>query len=152
MSQAAFSRCLTGVRVLVVDDSKMVRDFMVHTLSEAGAEVDTHERGFGTGAVVVEKRPRVIFLDVEMPGLNGPKVAELLMKRQERGDFKIVLFSSLAEDMLMELTKNLGVHGYIQKQNLESIRDEVVQVACLMASDDCACSCPVSQLCQDSKR
>jgi DNA-binding NarL/FixJ family response regulator len=57
---------------------------------------------------------KLILMDVQMPELFGDQVAQTL--RDGRGvKAKIVLHSSLDEEVLAELARNAGVDGWIAK-------------------------------------
>jgi twitching motility two-component system response regulator PilH len=64
-------------RVLVVDDSAEVREFLKAALELAGYRVETAENGEEAFAKVVRQRPDLIVLDVMMPVMDG---LQLLLK------------------------------------------------------------------------
>ncbi|MBV8818790.1 MAG: response regulator transcription factor [Acidobacteriaceae bacterium] len=69
------------IRALVVDDEDLPRIQLRNMLAELpGAEV--HEARDGVEALerILEIRPDVVFLDIEMPGLNGFEVVEQLAR------------------------------------------------------------------------
>jgi len=67
-------------RVLVVDDEEPARSLLAEVLSaEAGIEVaGVAANGFEAVRLAAELEPDAVFLDIEMPKLNGFEVAELL--------------------------------------------------------------------------
>jgi CheY-like chemotaxis protein len=67
----------TLLRILVVDDSEEVREFLQLALEEAGYEVETAADGEDAFAKVTHSRPDLILLDVVMPRMDG---LELLLK------------------------------------------------------------------------
>jgi DNA-binding response OmpR family regulator len=58
-------------RVLVVDDSVVTRTAAAHLLTKLGCQVDLAETGLGAVAMAGEQDYNVIFMDVEMPELDG---------------------------------------------------------------------------------
>jgi two-component system LytT family response regulator len=67
------------LRVLVVDDEEPARELLREYLGRAGAEVVGQCRnGFEAVKAVNDLRPDLLFLDVQMPKLNGFEVLELL--------------------------------------------------------------------------
>ncbi len=68
------------VRVLVVDDEEPARTLLAEILSRApGVRVVGECRnGFEAVRAAAEERPDAVFLDIEMPKLDGLEVAELL--------------------------------------------------------------------------
>ncbi|HET9625458.1 MAG TPA: response regulator [Kofleriaceae bacterium] len=100
-------------RILLVDDSPMIRATVSMALQASGYEVEVRE-AFDE---LIEKGIDgfdLILMDVQMPELFGDDVAFTL--RGERGvTTPIYLFSSVDESELAGLTADAGVDGYIQK-------------------------------------
>ena len=74
-----------------------------------------------------ELRPDLILLDVNMPGLAGDKLAELLKANCTTRELPIVFYSSNDEDVLRETVKRFGARGYISKGSVTSLRARVAQ-------------------------
>ena len=72
------------IRTLVVDDEPLAREWLRNLLSrEDGVEVvGEAEDGFRAVLAIQETRPDVVFLDVQMPGLDGFGVLETLGPRE----------------------------------------------------------------------
>ena len=70
------------IKVLVVDDSSVVRDFLVHVLSRdpALSVVGTARDGEEALAIVAERKPDVITMDIRMPKMNGLEATRLIME------------------------------------------------------------------------
>ncbi|PXF30520.1 hypothetical protein WH50_14915 [Pokkaliibacter plantistimulans] len=68
------------IRALIVDDEPLAREELAALLGEAGSVEVVGEAGNGKDALLQAKatQPDVIFLDVDMPGLNGLDVSSLL--------------------------------------------------------------------------
>lgn len=71
------------IKVLVVDDSPVVRDFLVHVFSRDPtlSVVGTARDGEEALAVVAERKPDVITMDIRMPKMNGLEATRLIMER-----------------------------------------------------------------------
>ncbi len=82
------------IRVLVVDDSALIREILKNGLSaDDGIEViDTASDPYDARNKIVQLRPDVITLDVEMPRMNG---VEFLKKLMPQLPTPVVMVSSL---------------------------------------------------------
>ena len=70
-----------GVHVLVADDDPDIRDLVSFKLGTAGFEVTAVPDGLAALAAARERPPRLVLLDVMMPGLSGLDVAQLVLDR-----------------------------------------------------------------------
>ena len=74
-----------SLRVLVVDDEQLARDELCYQLDQLGSIEVVGQAGNGLEALTAVDRlePDLVFLDVQMPGLNGFDVARRLFDRGE---------------------------------------------------------------------
>ena len=85
---------LTGVRVMVVDDSNTIRRSAEMFLAQAGCEVTLAENGFDALGKIDGARPEVIFVDILMPRLDGYQTCALIRKSGKHGAIPIIMLSS----------------------------------------------------------
>src|SRR5580698_8844019 len=74
------------ISALIIDDEQLARDELRYLLEQVGG-VDVVAQGTnGIEAVelIEEHRPDLVFLDVQMPGLDGFAVIQRLMDRQKK--------------------------------------------------------------------
>lgn len=109
------SRPFAKKKILVIDDSEIVLGLVRATLEGAGFQVITQSRTAGTIALVLQEKPDLVLLDVNMPTITGDKLAKLFGKAQGNSDTIVLLHSSLPEAVLKARTMGAGAHGYIQK-------------------------------------
>ena len=123
-----------SIKVLVVDDSAMIREFMRSTL-EAEPDIEvvaTANDPYAARDRFLKYRPDVITLDIEMPRMDGLTFLEKLMAAHPT---PVVMFSSLtqagAEATLKAL--RLGAVDFVAKpvrhmtENLPSLAAEIVE-------------------------
>src|SRR6476659_3628218 len=67
----ADTKNLTGVRVMVIDDSNTIRRSAEIFLMQAGCQVILAENGFDALAKIADHQPDLIFVDIMMPRLDG---------------------------------------------------------------------------------
>lgn len=100
-------------RILVVDDSALIRESTARVLDAAGYQV-TVRAAFDELIEHGLDGFDLILMDVQMPELYGDDVAFTL--RGQRGvTTPIYLFSSIDEIELAKLAADAGIDGYISK-------------------------------------
>ncbi|MFH0984338.1 MAG: ATP-binding protein [Candidatus Omnitrophota bacterium] len=82
-------------RILIVDDSGLMREMYKSQLKEAGYEVLTATDGIEAINTAFTGSPDLILLDVHMPKINGYQVCRLLKDRSETKDIPIVIMTAL---------------------------------------------------------
>ena len=98
--------------ILVIDDNINIRQFLHQELSSVGYEVREASSGAEGLAMIVEKKPDLIVLDVKMPHLNGFEVAVRLHTNPVTLAIPVI-FHTIAEDK--SLSEQLGVECYLTK-------------------------------------
>jgi CheY-like chemotaxis protein len=85
--------------VLVVDDDPFIRKLIVTTLEDvSGFELVEAKDGEEALEVAARERPAVVFLDIDMPRLNGIDACRQLREgREESDDTVIVMLTAGAE-------------------------------------------------------
>jgi twitching motility two-component system response regulator PilG len=69
---------LTGLKVLVIDDSKTIRRTAETLLSKEGCEVFTAVDGFDALSKIADHQPDIVFVDIMMPRLDGYQTCSLI--------------------------------------------------------------------------
>jgi len=102
-------------RVLVVDDSRFVRGYVVKLLTTAGYEVDQAEDGTTALKCLDTSRYDVVVTDLNMPALDGFAVLETV-KLRNLGAEVVILTGSHAKDIDAAIRAlRLGAHDYLTK-------------------------------------
>jgi CheY-like chemotaxis protein len=101
--------------VLVVDDDPVVLEVTRERLQKAGYQVYIREDALGTSQWTAEFQPDIVLLDVNMPALTGPDLAQLLRKRRATQNILIILYSSMESAELQSKASVTGAVGAIQK-------------------------------------
>ena len=117
----------TPKRILLVDDSAIIRASTGAALTRAGFDV-TVRAAFDELLEHGIDGFDLILMDVQMPELYGDDVAFTL--RGERGiTTPIYLFSSIEDKELAKLAADAGIDGYISKSaGLEALIARVRQI------------------------
>ena len=89
------SDAATGpVRILVIDDSNTIRKSAEMFLRQAGYEVYLAEDGFDALAKISDHQPRVIFVDIMMPRLDGYQTCALIKQNPQLKSTPVIMLSS----------------------------------------------------------
>jgi DNA-binding response OmpR family regulator len=105
----------TGGRVLVVDDSSVIRDLIAVNLELEGFAVDVAEDGQAALEYVARRHPDLVTLDVVMPRLGGFETAARLRGDPETAGIPIVIVTARASAADLERGEEIGVDGYLTK-------------------------------------
>jgi len=101
--------------ILVVDDSEVVLTVTKTLLESSGYRVLTHSGPAGCVAVILQEKPDLLLIDVNMPKLGGETIVKLFGKAQPNSETIILLFSTLPGDQLEQRARLAGAHGFIRK-------------------------------------
>lgn len=106
---------LTGVKVLIIDDSKTIRRTAETLLSKAGCVVITAADGFEALGRVVNDRPDLILVDIMMPRLDGYQTCALIKNNQMLRHTPVIMLSS--KDGLFDRARGrmVGAEQYLTK-------------------------------------
>ncbi|HVE74693.1 MAG TPA: response regulator, partial [Mycobacteriales bacterium] len=72
-----------GPRVLVVDDEESILDFVEMGLRYEGFEVERELDGPAALAAIERRRPDLVVLDLNLPGLDGLEVCRQIRRRSD---------------------------------------------------------------------
>ncbi len=101
--------------IIVIDSSQRVLAITRATLENAGFRVVTHSRSTGCVALILQERPDLVLLDINMPFVAGDTIAKLFGKAQPNSETIVLLHSALSTDAMEAKVRACGAHGYIQK-------------------------------------
>ena len=88
--QGSFS----GLKVMVIDDSKTIRRTAETLLRKEGCEVVTATDGFEALAKISDQQPQIIFVDIMMPRLDGYQTCALIKNNQMFKGTPVIMLSS----------------------------------------------------------
>jgi len=111
----ADSKSLTGVRVMVIDDSNTIRRSAEIFLMQAGCQVILAENGFDALAKIADHQPDLIFVDIMMPRLDGYQTCALIKKSAKHRATPVIMLSS--KDSLFDRARGrmVGSDEYLTK-------------------------------------
>jgi twitching motility two-component system response regulator PilG len=120
----------SGLKVMVIDDSKTIRRTAEMLLKKEGCDVVTATDGFEALAKIADEKPRIIFVDIMMPRLDGYQTCALIKNNQVFKQTPVIMLSS--KDGLFDRARGriVGSDQYLTKpftkdELLGAIREHV---------------------------
>ena len=86
-----------SMKVLLVDDSDVMRTIVKRVLGLSGFEIDIiYEAGNGEEAlmVLVENEVDFVLTDINMPVMNGIELLQQIKSREELADLPVIIIST----------------------------------------------------------
>jgi DNA-binding response OmpR family regulator len=118
------------VDVLVIDDDELWGLALLDRLKGTPFRTAFHHGPFGTVNAIRAAQPRVLILDLNMPGLEGTRILELVRKRNELSHTKVLLLSSTDQRELDRIAVESGFDAALHKST--SRADLVATITALM--------------------
>jgi twitching motility two-component system response regulator PilG len=108
-------QALSGLKVLVIDDSKTIRRTAETLLSKEGCKVFTAEDGFDALSKIADHRPDIVFVDIMMPRLDGYQTCSLIKHNKMFSATPVIMLSS--KDGLFDRARGrmVGSEQYLTK-------------------------------------
>jgi len=102
--------------VLVVDDDPFIRKLIATTLEDV-AEVDLHEAADGLEAIEVARaeQPTLVFLDVDMPALDGIDACRRMREDPTTKRSTIVMLTAAHGDSVERRAEEAGADLFLTK-------------------------------------
>ncbi|MBL9186962.1 MAG: response regulator transcription factor [Opitutaceae bacterium] len=118
--------------VLIVDDHFVVRSGLAASLEldETITVVGEAERGEDAVAAYRRHAPRVVLMDLQLPGMGG--IAATAALRAHDPAARVLIFSTFARDDEIQAALDAGALGYLQKS---ASRDELLAALHAVAQD-----------------
>ena len=115
MEETAKNGGLTGLKVMVIDDSKTIRRTAETLLKKEGCDVVTATDGFEALAKISDQQPNIIFVDIMMPRLDGYQTCALIKNNQMFKSTPVIMLSS--KDGLFDKARGriVGSEQYLTK-------------------------------------
>jgi len=123
------------VKVLVIDDSNTIRKSAELFLRQAGFEVVLAEDGFDALAKINDHQPRVIFVDIMMPRLDGYQTCALVKQNPTLKSTPVIMLSS--KDGVFDRARGrlAGSDRYLTKPFTKDALIEAVKACIAPAAD-----------------
>lgn len=99
------------MKVLLIEDEKLIRQFIVEYFQKQGEEVIEASDGY-EGLSLLDESFDLILLDIMMPGIDGYEVCKQV---RQKNDIPILFISALSDDDNKLKGYHLGADDFISK-------------------------------------
>ncbi len=101
--------------MLIADDDPVIVRLLELNLRLAGFRVSTATRGDTAVERVLELRPDVIVIDVNMPGIDGYEACRRLRREHGMTEMPIVMLTAHSPDDDASRAADVGITAYVTK-------------------------------------
>lgn len=102
-------------KLLIVDDSSIIVERLLDALKdhETVKDIFTATNYQEALDLVMENKPDIIILDIQLTGKNGIDLLKMIIK--EHATAKVIMFTNLADENYFKLCKELGASYCLDK-------------------------------------
>jgi CheY-like chemotaxis protein len=129
--QRVLEEQMQGRTILVVDDDQDLNNLVTQYL---GQRYPDHEilqafDGFDAGRMIAEKKPGLILLDIDLPGIDGHKLCRSIKQESGLGSPVIISISGLSDPEEEKQILEEGADAFLAKPvDMEKIGDTIDQL------------------------
>lgn len=118
------------MKIVIADDHPIFRSGLKFLLESSfpSIKVTDFENGEGVLSFLVENKPDLVLLDIDMPGKNGLDTCEAI--KNSYPEIKVVILSMYKDVEMVKLAFFNGAKGYLVKDNTSDELVECVQTVC----------------------
>ena len=104
------------MKIAIIEDDETIRNLLRMTLSAAGfRNVTAASRGDEGLTLVFSERPRILLLDLMLPGLDGFSVCRRIRQNPETADIGIIMLTAKSETEDIVAGLDAGADDYVTK-------------------------------------
>ena len=108
----------TPKKILIVDDEAYIRLLIEQTLEDLDenlVELIQAENGQDALSLVKQERPRLVFLDLMMPQMNGFDVCRVIKHEWKMDDVYVVILTAKGQEYDRQVSAEAGANRYMTK-------------------------------------
>ena len=128
-----------ALNVLIVDDSGVMRAMILKTLRMTGLPLgEIFQAGNGQEGLEALNANWIdlVIADINMPVMNGEEMIDRMKERHETQDIPTVVVSTEGSETRIERLQGKGVRFVHKPFSPEIIRDTIVEITGVTASDE----------------
>lgn len=109
---------------LIVDDSRSACRFLAKLLAEQGLESESVNSAEDALEYLRDKKPDVIFLDHNMPGMNGLETVRIIKGNPETATIPVLMYTTQEGEVYLGQARALGAVDVLSKDNVHERLEE----------------------------
>lgn len=102
-------------RILVVDDERDIVDLVAYNLGKEGFAVLRAYDGEEAMELIEKEQPRLVVLDLMLPGMNGLDICRVLRKKARTETLPIIMLTAKGDEIDKVLGLESGADDYVTK-------------------------------------
>lgn len=107
-------------KILIVDDNRLICNFLSGLLEKEGHKVFTASDGYIALKIIMVEKPDVVFVDLFMPKIDGKRLCQMIRQMPHMDDSYIVIISATLAEMEFDYSK-VGADACIAKGPFEQL-------------------------------
>ena len=119
-----------AINILIVDDSAVMRNMIIRTITLTGIEIgDIYEAGNGKKGLEMldDKWVDLLFIDVNMPIMDGMEMLQLIREKPELKDLPVLIVSTESNPDRIKTIDRQGA-GFVHKPFTPEILREKMEL------------------------
>ena len=121
---------MSSEKILVVDDEDHIVELISYNLINSGYSVIIANNGVDAVRIAKEENPKLILLDLMIPGLDGYDVCKAIRSDENTKDISIIMLTAKGEELDKIIGLELGADDYITKPF--SIRELLARIKAIL--------------------
>lgn len=101
--------------IFCIEDEESIRDLMIYTLNGAGFDAKGFSDGKGFFEALQQERPRLILLDIMLPGEDGISILKRLRSKEETAGIPVMMATAKGTEYDKVMGLDLGADDYLVK-------------------------------------
>ena len=101
--------------IYCVEDDRSIRELMLYTLRASGFEAEGFENAEGLFEAMKTRQPRLITLDIMLPGMDGIEILKHLRESAATASIPVIMASAKGTEYDRVLGLDLGADDYLAK-------------------------------------
>ena len=101
--------------IFCIEEEESIRDLMIYTLNGAGFDAKGFSDGKGFFEALQQERPRLILLDIMLPGEDGISILKRLRSKEETAGIPVMMATAKGTEYDKVMGLDLGADDYLVK-------------------------------------